>query len=92
MRFSVLAALAAVGTSHAQQPAAPAARAEFVVTAGSDTIATESVTCDATHVKSDLLVRAQGARITFTMQLAPDATVPICKVRTLRRTTRTMAT
>ena len=76
MRFSVLAALAAVGTSHAQQPAAPAARAEFVVTAGSDTIATESVTCDATHVKSDLLVRAQGARITFTMQLAPDATVP----------------
>jgi pimeloyl-ACP methyl ester carboxylesterase len=76
MRLSALAALAAVGTSHAQQPAAPAARTDFVVTAGSDTIATESITRDATEVKSDLLVKAQGARITFTMQPAPDATVP----------------
>lgn len=76
MRLSALAALAAVGTSHVQQPAAPSAPSEFVVTAGSDTIATERVTRDASQVHSDLVVKAQGARITFTMQLAPDATVP----------------
>jgi pimeloyl-ACP methyl ester carboxylesterase len=75
MKLSALAALAAVGTSHAQQPAAPAAPTEFVVTAGGDTIATERVTRDAAQVHSDLVVKAQGARIIFTMQLARDATV-----------------
>ena len=76
MRFSTLAALAAVGTIHAQQAAAPSARSEFVVTAAGDTIAIERITRDAARVESDLLVKAQGARITFTMSLAPDATVP----------------
>jgi pimeloyl-ACP methyl ester carboxylesterase len=75
MRLSALATLAAVGTSHMGQTAPPAAHAEFVVTAGSDTIATESVTRGATQVKSDLRVRAQGARITFTMELGPGGTV-----------------
>jgi hypothetical protein len=42
---------------HAQQPAGPAAPTEFVVTRGSDTIATESVTRDDSEVKSDLLLR-----------------------------------
>ncbi|HEU6453564.1 MAG TPA: alpha/beta fold hydrolase [Gemmatimonadaceae bacterium] len=75
MRFSALAALAAVGTPHMRQHAPPAARTEFVVTAGSDTIATERITRDGSQVKADLLVKAQGARITFTMQLGPDGTV-----------------
>ena len=75
MRLSALAALAAVGTSHARQSSAHAAPTEFVVTAGNDTIATESISRDGTQVRSDLLVKPQGARITFTMSLAPDATV-----------------
>lgn len=75
MRFPALAALALAGASHAQQPAGPAARSDFVVTAGSDTIATESISRTASQVESDLLVKAQGARIIFTMQLGPDATV-----------------
>ena len=57
MRLSTLAALAAAGTMHAQQPAVPAAPTEFVVTRGSDTIATESVTRNGSEVKSDLLLR-----------------------------------
>ncbi|HET7621053.1 MAG TPA: alpha/beta fold hydrolase [Gemmatimonadaceae bacterium] len=75
MKLSALAALASVGTPHARQFPAPAAPTEFVVTIGSDTIATERVTRDAAQAHSDLVVKAQGARITFTMQLAPDATV-----------------
>jgi pimeloyl-ACP methyl ester carboxylesterase len=75
MRLSALAALAAAGTSHAGQPAPTAAHAEFVVTAGSDTIAIESITRDASRVKAELLVKAQGATIAFTMQLGPGGTV-----------------
>jgi pimeloyl-ACP methyl ester carboxylesterase len=78
MRLSALAALVTVGTPQAQQPAAaavPGAPTEFVVSVGSDTIATERVTRDAAQVHSDLIVKAQGVRVTFTMRLAPDATV-----------------
>jgi pimeloyl-ACP methyl ester carboxylesterase len=75
MRLSALVALAAAGTPPAQLPSVPPAPAEFVVTMGSDTIATEHVTRDDEVVRSDLLVKAQGARITFTMQLGADATV-----------------
>ncbi len=76
MRPSALAALAAIGMSRMGPPAPTATHTEFVVTAGSDTIATESITRNASQVKSDLLVKAQGARITFTMQLGADGTVP----------------
>ncbi len=76
MKLSALAMLAATGTSHTWQPAPPAAQTGFVVTVGSDTIATERITRDASEVKSDLLVESQGARIIFTMQLGPAATVP----------------
>lgn len=76
MKLSAMAALAALGTATARQPAEPAAPSEFVVTAGNDTIAVERYTRDATQVKSDLLVKAQGVRITFTMALGPDATSP----------------
>lgn len=75
MRLSALAALAALGTSHMTQQSSSADHAEFVVSAAGDTVATESISRDASEVKSDLLVKAQGARITFTMRLGPEATV-----------------
>lgn len=75
MRLPLLAALAAVGTAHAQQPGAPAAPVEFIVTAGSDTVATESYTRDTAQLRSELLVKAQGIRIGFNMSLGPAATV-----------------
>lgn len=76
MRSPVLAVLAAVGTVHAQQAGTPAARAEFIVTAGSDTIATESYTRDSAQVRSELLVKPQGIRVGFSMSLGPGATIP----------------
>lgn len=75
MRLTALAALAAVGTSHAQKASAQATSVEFIVTAGSDTIATESYTRDSARVHSELLVKPQGFRIAFTMSLGPAATV-----------------
>lgn len=75
MKLSALIALSMAGAAHAQQPASAASPTEFVVTAGTDTIAVERYTRTAAEVKSDLLIRAQGARLTFTMALAPDATV-----------------
>lgn len=76
MKMSILAALTMAGTAHAQRTSGPTSHNEFVVTAGSDTVSVERYTRSDTRVESDLLVRAQRSRITFTMTLAPDATVP----------------
>lgn len=76
MRLPTIVALAAAGAAHAQQPAGHASQTAFIVTAGTDTVAVERYTRTAGEVKSDLLIRAQGARIVFTMTVAADATVP----------------
>jgi pimeloyl-ACP methyl ester carboxylesterase len=75
MRSPVLAVLAAVGSVHAQQPSAPAARVEFIVTAAGDTIATESYTRDTASVDAEIVVGPQKMRVAYTMSLGLGATV-----------------
>ncbi|HET7565505.1 MAG TPA: alpha/beta fold hydrolase [Gemmatimonadaceae bacterium] len=79
----VLLAAFAIGPVEAQQPASPT-RADFVVTAGTDTIATEHVTRSAAQLQSALTIKAQGLRLDLTLALAPDGTVP--RVETEART------
>lgn len=79
----VLLAAFAIGPVEAQQPASPA-RADFVVTAGTDAIATEHVTRSATQLQSALTIKAQRLRLDLTLALAPDGTVS--RVETEART------
>lgn len=76
MKIPALIVLTVAGSVNAQQPAEAATQTGFVVTAGADTIAVERYSRAGSQLKSDLLVKAQGIRITFTMTVAPDGTVP----------------
>ncbi|HEX6964910.1 MAG TPA: alpha/beta hydrolase [Gemmatimonadaceae bacterium] len=69
----VVLATFAIGPVAAQQPASP--KTEFVVTAGTDTIATEEYTRSASEVQTALTIKAQAIRIDCTLALAPDGLV-----------------
>ena len=78
MRLAALAALAtagAVGAANAQHAPHAPAPVNYAVTAGADTVATETVTRDGSSLHSELLVKAQGVKIALRMSVATDATV-----------------
>jgi alpha-beta hydrolase superfamily lysophospholipase len=85
-----LAALLAVATvapaarAHAHAMSADSATTGFVVLAGTDTIALERVTRTATHLRGELLVRAQGIIQRYELTLGPAATVPRIEVTAFR--------